>query len=198
MVSDRFTKNVLVLNSDFQPLTFIPLSTTKWEEAIKMVLMNDATILEYIDNVYIRSEKIRIHFPTVIILNKFIKYKQKVKLTRTNIFIRDLYTCCFCNKYMFFERENLTVDHIIPRSKGGKSCWENLVSSCKDCNTIKGDMIIIPRKIPKEPSYSELVYKRKNLPVFIDHESWRKYLIYSWEENKILSHHKPENYHFVK
>lgn len=186
MISDRFLNRVLILNADYQPLSILPLSTVHWQEAIKLVVTNDAYILEKIDDVYIRSEKLRIEFPSVILLRKYVKEKHKIlKLTKSNIFIRDFYTCCFCNKFLFYEKEKITIDHIIPKSKGGKSTWQNLVSSCERCNNLKGNKIIYPEIKPAKPSYMELVNKRKQLPIFIDHHTWKKYF-YDWDENNIL------------
>lgn len=185
MNDNRFLRKIMVLNSDYQPLSLLPLSTVSWQEAIKMVVANDARIEDKIDDLYIRSEKIKFNFPAVIILNRYIKNRHKIKLSRSNIFARDGYTCCFCKKFLFYEREKLTIDHIIPKSKGGKSVWENLVSSCIECNNKKGNKIIYPEKKPKKPTFQELLEQITQMPIYIDHYSWKKYLYY-WPENHII------------
>lgn len=185
MIDSRWSRRVLVLNSDYQPLSIIPLATVNWQEAIKLVIANNAKISDHLENLYIRSEKLKINYPSVIILNKFVKNKYKVKLSKTNIFIRDNYSCCFCKNFLFYEKDKLTIDHIIPKSKGGKSSWDNLVSSCVKCNNDKGNKIIYPDILPSKPSYSELIKKRTQLPIYIDHDSWKKYL-YNWNEENII------------
>ncbi len=185
MNDNRFFKKILVLNSDYQPLSLLPLSTISWQEAIKMIITNDAKVSDQIDDLYIRSEKLKFNFPTVIILNKYVNNKYKIKLSKSNIFLRDNYTCCFCNKFLFYEKEKLTVDHIIPKSKGGKNVWENLISSCNTCNNNKGNKIIYPKIMPKKPSFHELLDKITQIPIYIEHHSWKKYL-YNWKESHII------------
>ena len=89
--------------------------------------------------------------------------------------IRDLYTCQYCNTP--YTKHNLTLDHVVPLSKGGKTSWTNIVAACGPCNTRKGNKTSMkPLKIPYAPNYYELVNKRKQLEMHIAHPSWKAYL----------------------
>jgi 5-methylcytosine-specific restriction endonuclease McrA len=79
----------------------------------------------------------------------------------------------------------LTIDHVVPRSKGGKTTWVNVCTSCKDCNSKKGDDgSIVPKKVPHRPTYYEILTKRKNMPVYIKDDDWRHYL--DWPDHLII------------
>ncbi len=91
----------------------------------------------------VRTVSCRICIPRVIVLLLFDRFpKKEIKLTRQNIFERDSFTCQYCGKR--HERKELNIDHVIPRDKGGKTTWENVVCSCVPCNTRKGN------KLPRE------------------------------------------------
>lgn len=105
--------------------------------------------------------------PKVIKLVKFVRavYKREVPFSKKNIFIRDNYTCQYCNKE-FNNINNLTIDHITPRSKGGKTSWTNCITSCKRCNNIKGSKTtqeskMFLNKLPKKPTITEFMNKRQ-------------------------------------
>ena len=121
---------VLVLNQDFSPI-----SVCSVQRAFLLVFLNKAELLSDKENLKLRSVNQEFPFPSVIrILNyAHIPYKGVV-LTRHNIFKRDAFLCQYCG-----DSKDLTLDHLIPRSKGGKSTWTNLVTACKTCNARKGD-----------------------------------------------------------
>lgn len=155
---------VLVLNASYEPL-----NTCSWRRAIVLVLKGKAEQLEY-ENTIIYSN----HFmPSVIRLRSFVKIPYKeINLSRKNVLHRDNYTCQYCGD----QRRDLTVDHIIPRSKGGKDIWENVTTACLKCNVNKGNKT--PKEanmqlkiLPKRPmSYIEFEiskYLRINKPTWI-------------------------------
>ncbi len=96
-------------------------------------------IIEYYQDYEISSgsgEKFQV--PKVLVLKKYIKLPDRMyKPNRRNIFLRDNYSCAYCEKQL--EQGELSVDHVLPKSRGGKETWENLVTSCKTCNCLKGD-----------------------------------------------------------
>ena len=92
-----------------------------------------------------------------------------------NVFLRDSYTCQYCG--IDVTRKNVTLDHVLPVSFGGKSTWENSTTSCDRCNGAKGNnKKIKPKSVPYKPSYWELVDKRKKMAFDIRHPSWVQYL----------------------
>lgn len=124
--------NVLVLNTCYEPL-----HTISMEKAICLIVKGLAETLKATDNVW-RSARAVFILPSVIRLLAFSKLpKRTTRLGKRNIIIRDEYSCQYCLKK--FAPSSLTLDHIIPKSKGGTSKWENLVAACKKCNTKKAD-----------------------------------------------------------
>jgi len=173
---------VLLLNSDVQPLSLVPLSIVSWQFAIKNIFLGRLIVLESYDEV-LRSQRHEIRIPSVVMLNSYSYRERKVKLTKHNLFLRDEYRCQYCSKE-FFGSQNLTFDHVIPKSKGGKTVWENIVTSCETCNMKKKDIYIEPLKRPYVPSYYELAEKRRKFPITIFHETWNLYLC--WDEDKTI------------
>lgn len=164
---------VLVLNSDFQPLRLIPLSTISWQEAICLVYKNSAQVVEYYDK-EVRSVSSSMKIPCVIVLKKYRKLEHMPRYSKYNVKLRDDMTCQYCGKR--HSHKSLTVDHVVPRAKGGKTMWENIVAACKPCNANKRDKTDIkPLKQPKVPSYYDLA--KKLIHVRKDKvDQWQKYL----------------------
>jgi 5-methylcytosine-specific restriction endonuclease McrA len=91
------------------------------------------------------------------------------------MYLRDLYTCQYCETELI--RANLTVDHVLPVSKGGTLEWNNCVTACMPCNTAKGDkQLMKPRIAPYTPTYFELAKKRMQMPLQVKHPSWEPWL----------------------
>ncbi len=128
---------VVVLNYTYEFLGFI-----SWKRAINLVLAKKVEVIEDSDKI-VRSQKLALFIPKVVRLLKFIRriYREKIPFSRKNIFIRDNYTCQYCGKQ---ERKRLTIDHVIPVSRGGKDTWENTVACCPECNLKKG------KRLPSE------------------------------------------------
>tara|TARA_R100000008_G_scaffold83831_1_gene69805 strand:+ start:146 stop:646 length:501 start_codon:yes stop_codon:yes gene_type:complete len=161
---------VLKLDSSFKPIEVIG-----WEEAIVLTWLKKAWAVEYTDK-WVHSAKKAFQIPSVIVLKRFIDEKFfSLPCTRKNILLRDENRCQYCA--MHFREVDLTVDHVIPRSKGGLSKWNNVVAACKPCNQKKRDYLIENApvsliRVPKKPSYRSIIKKR------IDKANlnWKEYL----------------------
>lgn len=126
------TLPVLFLDADWRPLSVRPL-----KRAMKKVLNKTVEVVEFSRDRTIRGEVDR-PLPSVVrVLRRFKRDRIAIKFSRLNIYTRDNFTCQFCGQQ--FMTEDLTFDHVVPRSRGGKTCWENIVSACISCNTRKAD-----------------------------------------------------------
>ena len=103
----------LVLNADFRPLSYYPLSIWCWQDAIKAVFLDRVNIVSEYDTL-VRSPSFEMRLPSVVSLKSYVKPSRFPAFTRFNVFLRDRFTCQYCG-----EREDLTFDHVVPRSKGG-------------------------------------------------------------------------------
>lgn len=166
--------DVLVLSNDGQPLNYLPLSAIKWKEAITYLFLDKCTVLEWYDDWIVKSPSWETKVPAVIMLKERYRRGRKPRFSKTNLYIRDFYTCQYC--FTKLPRKELTLDHVIPISRGGKTNWENIVASCGTCNIVKGNKIQAPKIKPYRPDYWELVSKRKQLEFDIKHPVWNKYL----------------------
>lgn len=162
------TKSVLVLNQNY-----IPISICSAKKAVILVFLEKAQMIERY-RIEIHSVNIMIPYPSVIRLNIYVhKPFKKVSLNRKNIFKRDKHRCQYCGK----NHQEMTIDHLIPKSAGGKDTWENLVCACIRCNGKKGDhtpdqagMKLLRR--PKKPSH--LFYLQHLASA--SHSTWYDYL----------------------
>jgi len=148
-------QNCIVLNTDY---TF--LNTVNWKRAVCLVVKGKVEVLKYTDEVISNAEKtIEMKIPLIIKLLKAIRslYKNKVPFSKKNVMIRDSYTCAYCHG-----TEQLTIDHVIPVSRGGKSSFENCVTACMACNSKKSDKTpseahMYLKKQPYAPTISEFI-----------------------------------------
>jgi 5-methylcytosine-specific restriction endonuclease McrA len=132
-------KNTTILNSNYTHLKIV-----SWKRGLKLLMADKVHAIEFYQDYEILSVSGEIFkVPKVIVLKKYVKLPDRMyRPNRRNIFLRDNYTCMYCGKQL--ESHELSVDHIMPKSRGGKETWENLVTACKTCNCMKGD------KTPKE------------------------------------------------
>ena len=165
----------LVLNADFRPLSYFPLSLWSWQEAVKAVFLDRVNIISEYDRV-VRSPNFEIKLPSVISLKEYIPAARRPAFTRFNVFLRDRFQCQYCGS-----PHDLTFDHVIPRSHGGRTTWENIVAACGGCNTRKGHKTLRqagmalarPPRIPTVYELNEI--GRRHAPGFL-HETWVDYL----------------------
>lgn len=164
----------LLLNSDYNPISILPLSVVSWEHAVKLYFLGRVTILETYSDRIIRSEHLTMEIPSVCVTKDYFNFKKSVKFSRANVFLRDLYQCQYCAET--FDKKELTLDHMIPRASGGKTTWENSVTACKSCNFKKGSKLWKPLRAPFKPDYYSLIAQWKNKNIHISNPGWCKYL----------------------
>ena len=170
----------LVLNADFRPLSYYPLSLWPWQEAIKAVFLDRVSILaEYEEMVHSQRSAIRI--PSVVVLKDYVKPQKRVAFTRFNLFLRDEFCCQYCGS-----NGELTFDHVLPRSKGGVTTWENVVAACSPCNLRKGNRLLRQsglnlRRPPHRPNAEEMQGVGRRFPPNYLHDSWVDFLYWDAE-----------------
>jgi 5-methylcytosine-specific restriction endonuclease McrA len=162
---------VLVLNASYEPINVCTV-----RRAAVLLLKNRAEILEKGDWP-LHAESITLSRPVVIRLLAYVRIPRDAhrrKITRRAVFARDRWTCQYCGH----ERGNLTVDHVIPRSKGGESTWDNIVTCCAPCNRRKGDRLpkqvnMLPVRRPKPPNPTIFIHvATPSIPA-----AWEQYLV---------------------
>jgi 5-methylcytosine-specific restriction endonuclease McrA len=178
---DKLNQPVLILNT-----TYVPISIRSVKDAICMVLLEKAQIIRSSVDDFIRSEKLSIPVPHIILLSNYYSVpKKSIRLNRNSILERDSYTCVYCGKKP--APSKLTIDHIIPRSRWTEvqadkkpkefNSWENLVTACKECNTKKGNKLLSEIKWKSPDSFK---LKPKNSMIMnINNSSIEKY---GWSE----------------
>lgn len=173
----------LVLNADFRPLSYFPLSVWSWQDAIKAVFLERVYIVsEYQECVH--SPSLEMRLPSVISLKEYVHFDRRPAFTRFNVFLRDRFVCQYCRDD--YPSEQLTFDHVIPRSRGGRTTWQNVVTACQDCNLAKGDRLpqecgLHPSRRPYQPSTFQLQENGRGFPPNYLHESWNDFLYWDSE-----------------
>ena len=170
----------LVLNADFRPLSYYPLSLWCWQDSVKSVFLDRVIIVNHYDRV-IRSPSFHMKLPSVIALKNYVRPQSNPNFTRFNVFLRDKFSCQYCSS-----KNELTFDHLLPRSKGGKTDWDNVVTACSSCNVKKGGRLLIHSGMrlnhkPFQPTTEDLHKNGKNFPPNFLHESWMDYLYWDVE-----------------
>lgn len=165
----------LVLNTDGQPLSFLPLSTITWQEAITDMVLEKVIVLEWYEDWIVRSASWETRVPAVVMQRQYQKKKNVLRFSKQNVFLRDEFTCQYCGTGV--TKKSATLDHVLPLSHGGKNSWENCVCACSRCNLTKGNnKHIVPAVKPFKPSIYQLIEKRKKLNFELHHPSWADYL----------------------
>jgi len=164
-------QGVLVLNATYEPLSVISL-----KRAIVLLLKEKAEIIEAAEAV-LRSEHLSLPVPLVIRLVYYVRIPNRLALplTRRTVFARDQYTCQYCGAQP--GRGDLTLDHVVPRSLGGETRWENVVTACRVCNQRKGNQMpaqagLRLRSEPRRPRYVALAFMGEAAQSGV----WSKYL----------------------
>jgi 5-methylcytosine-specific restriction endonuclease McrA len=188
-MSEVLDRPVLVLNRNWQPVNVAPVARALvllWNGSARVI---DASVADYqtytwedwakIDpkegDLFIQSTSLRLCVPEVIVLDEYSGLPETaVTFSRRNLFKRDAYTCQYCHRQPGLEE--LTIDHVLPRSRGGETNWENCVLACVSCNKHKDNRT--PRearmklfKEPKRPNWRPMYASRTVRP-----ESWRKFM----------------------
>ena len=165
----------LILNRDFRPLSYFPPSLWNWQKTIKSIFLERVEIIHQYKTI-IRSPSRQILLPSVVCLKRYAPTGANPAFTRTNIFLRDGFSCQYCSS-----KHDLTLDHVRARSRGGRSKWNNVVTACSKCNRKKGHHL--PEEIgmelkqkPFHPSISWLRKMQTKFPPQLWHESWENYL----------------------
>ncbi|WCL54973.1 HNH endonuclease [Gimibacter soli] len=170
----------LVLNADYRPLSYYPLSIWHWQTALKAVFLDRVTILSEYDFA-VHSPSTSLNLPSVIALKKYVRPPKFPAFTRFNVFLRDRFSCQYCGAI-----EDLTFDHVLPRRLGGRTSWTNITTACAPCNLAKGgrtpqEAHMIPHEWPVRPTNSQLHENGRHFPPNYLHESWRDYLYWDVE-----------------
>lgn len=170
----------LVLNADYRPLSYYPLSLWSWQDAIKAVFLDRVNIVsEYEGSV--RSPSFEMRLPSVVSLKTYVRPSRSPAFTRFNVFLRDQFQCQYCAS-----PAELTFDHVVPRSKGGQTTWQNVVAACSPCNLRKGNKLpkevsMWPLQKPYVPSIEDLHRNGRRFPPNFLHESWMDFLYWDTE-----------------
>lgn len=151
----------VVLNSTYEPLAIVPA-----RRGIILVYEGKASIVESHPTHKIRSVRQDWDVPTQIILHMMVKsrptFRVPAQLTQRNLFIRDKYTCKYCNRHKteLKDTEFLTRDHVVPTARGGRDVWENVVTACSRCNNKKADSLLkhLDMRLDKPP-YTPTIFE---------------------------------------
>ncbi|MBA3325656.1 MAG: HNH endonuclease [Rhodobacteraceae bacterium] len=170
----------LVLNADFRPLSYLPLSLWPWQEAVKAAFLERVVVLAEYDTL-VRSPSIQFRIPSVVVLKDYVKPAKTTAFTRFNLFLRDEFTCQYCAA-----KDHLTFDHVLPRARGGRTTWENVVASCGPCNLKKGSRTLKQaglslRRKPAQPTPEQLQNVGRKFPPNHLHDSWMDFLYWDAE-----------------
>ncbi len=160
---------MLVLNQNYEAMSICNV-----QRAVVLLFLGKAELIAAKDSRKVRSTRISFPFPTIVRLRVYIRvpYK-KIVLSRKNILRRDNHKCQYCSR----ADVTLTIDHIVPKSKGGTDSWENLVAACVKCNNKKGDRSPEDANMPlhKRPTKPSHITFMKHFVGRIDDE-WKPYL----------------------
>jgi 5-methylcytosine-specific restriction endonuclease McrA len=170
----------LVLNADFRPLSYYPLSLWPWQDTIKAVFLDRVDIVAEYDQT-VRSQRMEFRVPSVVVLRDYVKPRKRVAFTRFNLFLRDEFCCQYCGS-----KNDLTFDHVLPRKLGGVTSWENVVAACAPCNLRKGSKTLREagmhlRQQPFRPDAEALRNLGRRFPPNHLHESWLDFLYWDTE-----------------
>lgn len=156
--------------------TYFPIKVISWQKAIILIVTGRAEVVDEYNDITIRSVSLSIQLPKVLRLFGRHQNIQTVKFSRENVFFRDKYQCQYCLARP--HPTDLTFDHVVPLSRNGTTCWENIVTCCKSCNSKKGartpsEANMKLNKIPRRPNWTpELCLRLKE----DDPEEWWEFI----------------------
>jgi 5-methylcytosine-specific restriction endonuclease McrA len=173
----------LVLNADFRPLSYFPLSLWSWQDTIKAVFLDRVNVVSEYEQV-VRSPSFQMRLPSVIALKEYVPAARRPAFTRFNVFLRDHFTCQYCGDP--YPSHELTFDHVVPRSRGGLTSWNNVVTACSTCNLRKGNRMLRDSGMtilsePLQPTHHMLQHHGRCYPPNFLHASWNDFLYWDTE-----------------
>ena len=169
-----------MLNADYTPLSYFPLSLWPWQTAIKALFLERVDVVAHYDR-EVHSPSVALKLPSVIALRQFVRPNEYPAFTRFNLFLRDRFRCVYCGS-----NRELTFDHIVPRAQGGRTTWENVATACAPCNLRKGGRtprqagLHLDRDAFRPTSWQLQDHGRRFPPNHL-HETWRDYLYWDVE-----------------
>ena len=171
----------LLLNADFRPLSYFPLSLLGWQDVVKAVFLERVEVIAEYDQL-VHSPSFEMRLPSVVALRSFVQQNRPPAFTRFNVFLRDGFKCVYCGA----SDCDLTFDHVVPRSRGGRTSWENIAAACAPCNLRKGGRLateagMFPVRKPFRPTHYQLQEIGRKFPPGHLHETWMDYLYWDVE-----------------
>lgn len=179
----------LLLNADYSPIRWHPLKLVPWHRALKRTVGRDQKfdVLDFYDR-SVRTgtpakedRPLVFRLPSVVALRKYERVDRPAAFTRLGIMTRDRYRCAYCGECL--PMSHLTFDHVVPRSRGGRTVWTNIVAACMECNLRKGnksvrDAKMVPMRAPWEPTRQQLnvIGREFPPPAHKLHRTWLKWL----------------------
>jgi len=166
---------VLVLNASYEPIKII-----SWQRAMLLWLAEKVDVIEEHPDVAVHSVSSSFTLPSIVRIRQYVRPRRirtKVAFSRNHIFLRDNHQCQYCRKSP--PLKDLTLDHVVPATRGGPRTWDNLVTACRDCNQKKGSrtpeesgmsLLSAPRRVPLN-FLPDILLLRKQIP-----ETWKIYL----------------------
>jgi 5-methylcytosine-specific restriction endonuclease McrA len=195
---------VLVLNADFRPFSYWPLSTANWQQIMFLYVKGLNTgvprfnIVAYYDDIYVhggtnkQGDPTRIQLPSVIANLQYLSPPSSVSITKkNNVYLRDDFMCQYSGERCHVN--DLSWDHVVPRDHGGTTAWNNIASAKKKINELKDNMTVkefekahgyVLNRKPYEPTWGELYNKGKKYPPSYLHSTWHDYLY--WETMDLI------------
>lgn len=179
-LADPRNYSALVLNADYRPLSYCPLSLWPWQTSLKAAISKRVSVVAEYDKV-VRSPSTQFRLPSVVALHEFIKPMAEPAFTRFHLFLRDEFKCQYCGS-----TSELTFDHVVPRSLGGKTTWTNVVTACAKCNLGKGAKSLTESGLqllrkPQQPKSERLLNVGRKFPPDYLHQSWMDFLYWDAE-----------------
>ena len=170
----------LVLNADYRPLSYYPLSLWPWQETIKAVFLDRVDVVSTYDKL-VHSPSFEMALPSVVSLKHYVAQDRPPAFTRFNLFLRDKFACQYCSA-----AHDLTFDHVVPRAYGGRTTWENVTTACAPCNLRKGGRTPAEAHMnlnhrPFQPNTHQLQENGRAFPPHYLHATWRDYLYWDSE-----------------
>jgi 5-methylcytosine-specific restriction endonuclease McrA len=178
-------RRCLVLNSDHRPKSVWPLDVVDARDALKTVLRDGAYVVEAWPDAFFRSPSVAFPVPKTIALRDYVNVHAAPKFCRQSVLLRDRYRCRYCNER--HDASDLTYDHVVPRSRGGRTEWSNIVMACATCNARKRDRTCQEAGMhplgghPRAPTSAELLRAGLELLPNDVRQTWPEYLYWHTE-----------------